>query len=411
MGDRLVSHAAPITAMARGECARTLASRAAAALCVLAGALLLVAAPALAAAPEAPEVTVESPVPATTATLHGVLNPGLVGEPGTYETGTYEFLYKQGPASCEGGGTAPASPGLSLGAGHEELPAEVLTGLTANTEYTVCLRVETAGGTTVGPAVHFTTALPPETPETKAAKPVAATTATLHGILNPTKPGNAGSYQFFYRPSATECRGENEKATPAVPASGAVGEAVQAPVSELLPDSRYTFCLLARNEAGEEALGAPEMFSTLPLPPALEGESFSDLYTTEATVGALIDPEGQQTIYHVEYGTSEAYGSSTPETSAGAGFAPTRVQVRLGELQPGTTYHYRFVATNASHETTQDKEDQALTTLSAPPAPGSEHCENDASRQGPSVDLPECRAYEQVTPVDKGDAVDIFGTR
>ncbi len=37
-------------------------------------------------------------------------------------------------------------------------------------------------------------------------------------------------------------------------------------------------------------------------------------------------------------------------------------------------------------------------------------CPNEVSRQGPSVDLPECRVYEQVTPVDKGDATDIFGS-
>ena len=52
-----------------------------------------------------------------------------------------------------------------------------------------------------------------------------------------------------------------------------------------------------------------------------------------------------------------------------------------------------------------------LAALFALPAPAqaTEHCENEASRQGPSVNLPECRVYEQVTPVDKGDAVDIFG--
>jgi hypothetical protein len=44
-------------------------------------------------------------------------------------------------------------------------------------------------------------------------------------------------------------------------------------------------------------------------------------------------------------------------------------------------------------------------------AQAAEVCLNEASRQGPSVDLPECRVYEQVTPVDKGDAVDIFGSR
>ncbi len=41
-------------------------------------------------------------------------------------------------------------------------------------------------------------------------------------------------------------------------------------------------------------------------------------------------------------------------------------------------------------------------------AQAAESCPNATSRQGPSVNLPECRVYEQVTPVDKGDAVDIF---
>ena len=44
------------------------------------------------------------------------------------------------------------------------------------------------------------------------------------------------------------------------------------------------------------------------------------------------------------------------------------------------------------------------------PVASAESCPNAASRQGPSVNLPECRVYEQVTPVDKGDAVDIFGS-
>ncbi len=44
------------------------------------------------------------------------------------------------------------------------------------------------------------------------------------------------------------------------------------------------------------------------------------------------------------------------------------------------------------------------------PAASAESCPNAASRQGPSINLPECRVYEQVTPVDKGDAIDIFGS-
>ena len=93
--------------------------------CVLVGLFAWSAASALAAAPETPEVSVELPAPATTATVHGVLNPGVEGAPGTYEQGTYEFLYKQGKAGCEGGS---ASPGISLGGGKEPV-VEVLRGL------------------------------------------------------------------------------------------------------------------------------------------------------------------------------------------------------------------------------------------------------------------------------------------
>jgi hypothetical protein len=48
--------------------------------------------------------------------------------------------------------------------------------------------------------------------------------------------------------------------------------------------------------------------------------------------------------------------------------------------------------------------------LAAPAALAEELCPNAASRQGPSGSLPDCRAYEQVTPVEKGDSEDQFGT-
>jgi hypothetical protein len=42
------------------------------------------------------------------------------------------------------------------------------------------------------------------------------------------------------------------------------------------------------------------------------------------------------------------------------------------------------------------------------PAALAESCPNEAARQGPSAGLPQCRVYEQVTPVSKGDAIDLF---
>lgn len=53
----------------------------------------------------------------------------------------------------------------------------------------------------------------------------------------------------------------------------------------------------------------------------------------------------------------------------------------------------------------------AGTAVVAPAALAEETCPNAASRQGPSLALPDCRAYEQVTPVDKGDSGDLFGNQ
>ena len=72
----------------------------------------------------------------------------------------YKFYYAVG-ASCMGGlETLPLSAG---GSEHEERP-EPITGLTLNTEYTVCVVAEDLQGTAISKGVHFKTALPPEKP-------------------------------------------------------------------------------------------------------------------------------------------------------------------------------------------------------------------------------------------------------
>jgi hypothetical protein len=624
MGDRVRSYSTSMEGIARRGRVRALALRVATALCVLVAAPLLTTASALAAAPEAPKAEPPTEVKATTASLNGVLSPKAPGELGS----TYQFVYRASvEKECKGAGEVktPTNPGMSLGAEDEVLPAEPVTGLTANTEYAVCLVAENAaktertpsaavtfktalppekptttipakeikgttaklegtlnpvkageagtyefayqqsatecaagavapappGGTMTGaakqavaetvkgleplreytfcliainkageaasgvlvrfktlaapPAVEhegvllpvkateahlegtvnpnnqltechfqygealvsehevpcepellkgfgpqgvganvtslsanttyhyqivtkngtgednipteetFETALPPETPAMLKAEPVTAAEATLHGALNPglERTKEPGSYEFRYRQSASECQGGapgEEKATPATPAPGLEKYApAEAKVTGLLPHTGYAVCLLAINEAGEvSGVSAPETFTTLSAPPAIAAESFSDVGATEAKAGAEIDPEGLPVSYHVEYGTSEAYGSSTPEVNIPAGQGGVGVEVALSKLQPDTLYHYRFVATTSSHETTRDEEDQAFTTLPTPPAPGSEHCPNEALRVGRSASLPDCRAYELVTPTNLGRTEDML---
>jgi streptogramin lyase len=105
----------------------------------------------------------------------------------------------------------------------------------------------------------------------------------------------------------------------------------------------------------------------IPPPPAtgptvVTGSS-SAVGTTSATVAGSVDPNGQATTYHFEYGTSTSYGSQAPappDPSAGSGTTSQPVSANLTGLSPGTTYHYRLVATNASG--TQYGSDQTLVT-------------------------------------------------
>src|SRR5262245_43522057 len=67
---------------------------------------------------------------------------------------------------------------------------------------------------------------------------------------------------------------------------------------------------------------------------------------TSATATGTVNPSGQATNWYVEYGKSTTYGSKTPTKSAGSGTANVAVSATLTGLQPGTTYHYRVVATS-----------------------------------------------------------------
>ncbi len=104
--------------------------------------------------------------------------------------------------------------------------------------------------------------------------------------------------------------------------------------------------------------------------PAVVSESAAGVTHTTTTLRAAIDPDNSDTRYHFEYGTSTAYGASIPipDIDIGSfeeGSSPVSVGQVLVGLQPGTTYHYRVVATNGLGQTAGA--DQTFTTL--PPLP------------------------------------------
>jgi hypothetical protein len=70
-----------------------------------------------------------------------------------------------------------------------------------------------------------------------------------------------------------------------------------------------------------------------------------------ATMRGAVDPNGSATTYGFQWGTTPSYGQQTPNRSAGSGTSARAVSFRITGLVPGTSYHYRIVATNADGTT------------------------------------------------------------
>jgi hypothetical protein len=263
----------------------------------------------------------------------------------------------------------------------------------------------------------------PEAPAPVAVGSLTETSAVFQGELNPGKSGSEpgsyelDTYEFLYKKSPHECVGESRAPEPPGMSLGKGTEAL-APleVSSLEAHTEYTVCLLARNGTGEEAVGPAVTFKTLPVAPTIASESVEDVEASAATLRAEIVPGGAETTYRFEYGASEAYGQSTPESaSIGADDTAHAATARVTGLQPATTYHYRVVAGNeceAGKECVIDGRDKTLTTPAALGSAPPQHCENEKLRleQPYGAGLPDCRAYEMVSPVETNgnDATEPF---
>ncbi|HWO83553.1 MAG TPA: hypothetical protein VNM38_07170 [Solirubrobacterales bacterium] len=161
-----------------------------------------------------------------------------------------------------------------------------------------------------------------------------------------------------------------------------------------------------------------------PADPTITDQYASEVTSTSAVVRAAINPHfwGDMT-YYVEYGTEDcASGPSACDLVAvfpgahlkGEADEPLITQgVFLDGLEPDTTYHYRFVAQSGGGGPVSGigaaEEDSTFTTFPSAAAQKT-NCPNQGFRLGPSAALPDCRAYEMVSPVDK-DGGDIAALR
>ncbi len=250
--------------------------------------------------------------------------------------------------------------------------------------------VETAGGVRRGddrvvnlPAVQDVT--------TGNVTEVTKSGATLNGSF--TEDGTPAKYFFEYGPTIN--LGKTLPLPPGADAPGGGGNvAVNAGISNLEQGTTYYYRLVATTAFGTSR-GLLERFETLS-GPTIESFSAEEVNDTSAKLIAQIDPNGFATSAHFEYGPTPDYGQTAaiPAEQLESVSGVQSVFVNLVELAPATTYHFRLIAESAQGTVTT--EDQTFTFF--PP-----NCPNSQVRlETGSSYLPDCRAYELVSPGDAG---------
>ncbi len=208
------------------------------------------------------------------------------------------------------------------------------------------------------------------------------TSVTVGGEVNPDGlPVTSCAFEY----GTSTAYGQSEPCSTS-PGSGNAPVAVSANLKGLEQLTKYHFRLKVSNANGAN-VGVERTFLT-PEPVGISEESVSDVSSTSALFSAQIDPEGADTTYAFEYGTSVSYGESVPVPAGdlGAGTGSDLAAVRAQDLVAEVTYHVRVAATNALG--TVYGPDQMFTTQAG----------------GGGFELPDGREWELVSPPSKEGA-------
>jgi hypothetical protein len=297
-----------------------------------------------------------------------------------------------------------------------------LTGLSRSTEYCVRLSAANVAGEVVGGAVSFETEGPP-----------AGSTFVVHRLVGESLE-LLGTVDPKTVPSSEE---------QSIVVGGATGG------SFTLTFDGHTTMPIAYDAPAIGVGGVQEALRALPAEPSVEVEGVDGgLYTVvfgggdAGTAQPVIEADGggltpsapmssvivstvQQggvsyaTQYWFQYVTAsgfEEHGwSGAEETShekIGSGETPQVVGIKVPDLRQGEHYRFRLVAESTlPGSTSVVGGEQELSVPVAPSVGESGVCPNEAFRTGLSAGLPDCRAYEQLTPVEKGAAQEPFHYR
>jgi hypothetical protein len=234
--------------------------------------------------------------------------------------------------------------------------------------------------------------------ETGAASNIEKTSATLNGTI---EAGGEELTECFFEYGLTTAYGSSAPCAESFPEIGTGFAKVHADISGLDEETAYHYRLIAGNVNGRGDPGKDRTFKTKSKPELL-GEWAEGVTLHEATLKASINPQSAATTYRFEWGLHKGppYEHSTADIAIGSEPTPHTVSLFLQNLKAGARYHFRVVAENEMGASGGlDHAFLAFETI-PPPSPGS--CPaNEELRTDASAFLPDCRAYEMVSPVDK----------
>lgn len=297
------------------------------------------------------------------------------------------------------------------------------TGLTAATEYQVRLHAYTNSPTfalfveadSPGPNPTFETD-PAVAPVLSLgpAEDVTSEGAHISGAIDP-EGGNedalAGLLPIAWELQLSSNGGSNWNTVGSGELTGAEAESeapidVEADATGLVPNSTYAYKLVVhyaglQKETPEGELGT---FETEALKPDIQRATLWNPTPTSIKLRAEVHPHNSAlTECHFEYGTGGLLDQTAPCGLPG-GNNFTAVAAEVSDLIPSTEYEFRLVVANSAGTTEGDT--RSFTSLEEP-AP--ESCPNETIRNAQhATHLPDCRAWEKVSPDDKGNG-DIVG--
>jgi hypothetical protein len=293
------------------------------------------------------------------ATLEGEINP----EEASGEANGASYFFEYGPGLPFAFSTSDV---LVENPVETFLPATAkLTDLEPNTEYSYRL----VGTNTLGSSLSLfedskeegtfkTLTAPPELSEVEATN-ITAGGVTFSGKVNPKNTPPA-AYRFEY--------GEAGGQLHALPEVGIAASDEPVPVEEavptgLKPGTAYNYRLVAVNSAtSAQGVVSPEQTFTTPsttsppiAAPIVSTGSAVNVSQGSATLTGSVVPGELPTFYafeigsmvngHIIFGTTVFGGGVEPQTSA---LESVPVEQAVGNLQPGVTYYFRLVASNAA---------------------------------------------------------------